>query len=102
MLALIVLIITALTNLLLGLFVLYKNSKSTTNRMVFGLTLSFAIWSIVTYISTHPIAPGQLYWIRAVLFAAALLNLFVYLTFDVFPRVHFHGRRKLRRLAVIA
>src|SRR5438045_1054682 len=100
MFQLIILIIAALINMLLGLFVLLKNNKSITNRMFCSLTFVFAVWSIVTFISTHPAILSQLTWVRLVLFSAALLNLFVYLTFDVFPALHFYSRRRLRLTAI--
>ena len=97
MLQLYILILTALANLTIGLFVLLKNTKSETNRSFFALTIVFASWSIVNYISLHPVGMGQLAWIRLVLFFAAALNLFVYLTFDAFPANTFSPKGKRRR-----
>lgn len=101
MLQLIVLIVTALANVVVGLLVLLKNTKSDTNRMFFCLTAVFAGWSVINYISLHPFGLDQLTWIRLVLFCAAILNLAVYLTFDIFPANRFNPKgNKRRRRAV--
>ncbi len=101
MVQLFILIIAGLINILLGLFVLLNNKKSVTNKMFCSLTFVFALWSIVTFISIHPVILDQLTWVRLVLFTAALLNLFVYLTFAVFPALNFNGRSRFRVFAIL-
>lgn len=97
MLQLLILIVTALANVVIGLFVLLKNTKSTTNRLFFGLTIAFAGWSIVNYISLHPFGIDQLAWIRLVILFGATLNLLVFLTFDSFPSNRFSPKNSTRR-----
>ncbi len=85
MLEIAVLALTAVINLLLGLIVYLKNPNSATNRLFFLLASVFVGWSIVNYLSEHPVWFGQIIWIRLVLCFGALLNLSVLLTFLAFP-----------------
>lgn len=101
MVQLIVLAITATANLVLGLFVLLKNVSSWTNRLFFGLTASFSLWSVINFVSVSPAVGSQLTWIRLTMGAAALLNLMTWLTFDVFPGRHFRTAKRWRTLAVL-
>ena len=96
MFEIIILASTCIANLVLGLLVYQKNPRSVTNRSFLFLTLVFALWSTLNYISTHPIVFGQLTWIRLVLFGAALLNLAVFLTFMAFPATTFPKKIKKR------
>jgi signal transduction histidine kinase len=96
-----ILVLSAITNLLLGLVVFLKNSRSVTNRYFLVLTGSFVAWSVVNYISVHPFLFDQLWWIRLVLFCAAFLCLSVYLTFSVFPEYKMPSGKKHTSLIVI-
>lgn len=97
-----VVIIVAALNSLLGYVVYTKNPKSATNRLFFGLTLAFVLWSIVNYVSVNPYGLSQLAWIRLVLFFAALLCLLVYLTFTVFPATNIKKPWRTFRPAIIS
>ncbi len=97
-----VLAISAIINILLGVVVLLKNSASATNKLFFMLTVSFAVWSTVNYISIHPVLLPQLWWIRLVLFCATFLCLSVFLTFNVFPHYVLPPSRWARKIAVSA
>lgn len=81
----VLLFVIIIVNSLLGLLVYLKNPKSVTNRLFLMLIASMIAWSVVNYISLHPIFFAQLFWIRLVLFMATPLCLLVYLTFTVFP-----------------
>jgi signal transduction histidine kinase len=94
------LLLASLINGILGFVVYTKNPKSATNRLFIILTWSFIAWSIVNYISVHPVFFPQLTWIRLVLFCAAFLCLAVYLTFTTFPSYTLQGSSRLRKLAV--
>ncbi len=96
------LIISAVINILLGVVVFLKNSASATNKLFFMLTGSFAAWSIINYISIHPVILSQLWWIRLVLFSATFLCLSVFLTFNVFPHYILPPSKWARKVAVIA
>ncbi|HUP26764.1 MAG TPA: ATP-binding protein [Candidatus Limnocylindrales bacterium] len=85
MIEIIVLILTAVLNLLIGATVYVKNPRGATNRAFFLLTTAFVVWSTVNYISVHPVFLSQLVWIRLVLFCGALLNSALFLNFLVFP-----------------
>jgi signal transduction histidine kinase len=84
-----ILITACILNGFLGLTVLLKNPKSTTNRLFFMLTGSFIAWSLINYASVHPAFLPQIEWIRFVLFNASILCLLVFLTFLSFPEIHF-------------
>jgi len=96
MFELIILAASATINLLLGLTVYQKNPRSATSRLFLFLTLSFALWSTVNYISLHPFLFAQIVWVRLVLACAALLCLAVFLTFTVFPSNSMVGSAKIR------
>lgn len=100
MVELLALILSTSLGAVLGLFVLLKNTKSATHRTFFFLTMVLAAWSVANYISVNPIGLSQLWWARLVLFFAALLNLAVFLAFDVFPRYRAYGRPLWRWIAV--
>jgi signal transduction histidine kinase len=100
MLQITVLVLTAVINLLLGLIIYLKNPRGATNRYFFMLTIVFVLWSLVNYISLHPVFFAQLIWIRLVLFCGGLLNLSVLLTFLAFPAARFP--RKYSRRAKFA
>ena len=106
MLELIILSMTASLNLLLGIVVYIKNPRSLTNKLFLLLTGSFALWSIVNYMSVHPAAFSQLTWVRLVLFCGALLNMSVFLTFLAFPSSlaskSFRSKAKITFLSTLA
>jgi signal transduction histidine kinase len=102
MLELIALVFAVAANLLLGLFVYLKNSKSATNRAFFFLTVSFVLWSSVNYLSVHPRVLPQIILVRLVLLFATLLCYSVYLTFSVFPGHSFINKRQVRAFGVWA
>lgn len=93
---------SSLINSLLGLTVYLKNPKSATNKLFLVLTTSFVAWSIINYISLHPIFFSQIVWVRLVLFSAAFLCLSVFLTFTVFPSYKWTGSSTFRKIALIA
>lgn len=97
MVEILILAIACLLNGLIGLAVYLKNPRSHTNRLFFMLTCSFAAWSLVNYVSVHPVLFSQLTWIRLVLFNASILCLLVFLTFLAFPEstIRHHDRRRV-------
>jgi len=95
------LVLSVLVNLGLGATVYLKNAKSLTNRLFFALTFAFGAWSVTNYFSLHPLGLSQLVWIRLVLFWAVFLCLFVYLTFDVFPKYSLSKPSRPHRVAVL-
>src|SRR6185369_4578878 len=101
MLELITISVSAFLNLLLGIFVFVKNTKSATHRLFFALTGVFVAYTIVNYCSIHPIGFDQLTWIRLDLFVGAFMFLAAYLTFDVFPAAKFRKSSLFRRIVVI-
>ncbi len=101
MFELVILVISAVINISLGVVVYVKNSESATNKLFFMLTSSFAAWSIVNYLSVHPVILPQLIWVRFVLFLATFLCLCVYLTFNVFPHYTLPPSKWTRKIATI-
>ncbi len=60
------LIITALAHLTLGLLVITKNHRGTMNRLLFGFSISAAIWSLaVLFVVMHDQYSPLLFWVRA-------------------------------------
>ena len=102
MLELIILILAVTFNLLLGFIVLKKNTSNATNRFFFMLTVAICLWSTTNFISVHPGSINQLLLARLVLFFAAFLNLFVFLTFRVFPDSKIKNNKRLIWLSTIA
>src|SRR5579864_6736677 len=102
MFELLVLLISSIANILLGFIVYVKNPASATNKLFLTLTTSFAAWSVVNYISVHPVGLSQLWWIRLVLFFATFLCLSVYMTFRVFPHFALPPSRFASKLAITA
>lgn len=79
------LILTLTAQLALGFIVYTRNRKSDVNRAVGALAVSMALWSVATYFSLHPVFFSQIFWVRTVLSMAALLCMFVLVSFIVFP-----------------
>ncbi len=104
MLELTILAISAAINVLLGLFVFFKNEKSLTGKSFLFLTITFSLWSVANYFSLHPVVFEQIYWVRLVLFFAVFLTYSFLLTFVVFPAdvITARTRRALLLAGVIA
>lgn len=81
-----IILLTAFINLLLGIISFTKNPKSITNRLLTGLTIIFAFWTVANYFSLiTPTEEGTLFWIRAVMFITAPLGPILYLFIRAFP-----------------
>jgi len=88
-------LITALVNLVLGLFTYLKNPKSSTNRLFAFLTLEVSLWAIANYLSLHSItADSTLFWIRMVMLISSPIGPAVYLLFRSFPHSHINLKKK--------
>jgi signal transduction histidine kinase len=85
MLELICACLSAVGNLGLAILVLAKNPNARMNRYfaLFAGVLSF--WSILNYVSLHPILFNQLTWIRIVMAVVSLMMLFMLLLANTFP-----------------
>lgn len=81
-----IILLTACINLLLGLISYLKNPNSATHRLLTGLTIIFAAWTVANYFSLNsPTADATLFWIRAVMFITAPLGPTLYLFIKAFP-----------------
>lgn len=85
MLELIVLCISAIANVILALLVLVNNPRGTVNRYFFLFVGAFVSWTIINFISLHPILLPQLFLVRLALATATLLSMFLILAVNVFP-----------------
>lgn len=85
MLELIVLCISAIANVILALLVLANSPRSTVNRYFFLFVAALVSWTIINFISLHPVLLPQLWLVRMALAAATLLTLFLLLVVNVFP-----------------
>lgn len=91
MLQLSIILIVAVINLFLALFVLLNNSRSRTNQLFFATTICFILFALVNYVSLNPVGFDQLVWIRLDLLIAVYLFLCTYLMFAVFPHNDFES-----------
>jgi signal transduction histidine kinase len=81
-----IVLITVISNLLLGYIILRNNSKSTTHRLLAFITLIIALWSVANYYSLNSLTPSQtLFWIRVVMVITAPLAPTIFLFLSTFP-----------------
>ncbi len=81
-----VILLTAFTNILLGIISYKKQPNSATNRLLTALTVIFALWTVANYFSLNSSsADATLFWIRAVMFITAPLGPVLYLFIKAFP-----------------
>ena len=98
-----IILLTAFVNLLLGIISYTKNSKSATNRLLTGLTIIFALWTIANYFSLNtPTPSGTLFWIRAVMFITAPLGPVLYLFIKAFPNTNLEIKKPMLLFLTIA
>ncbi len=100
MLQLSFLVLAVTINFFLGLFVLLRNPRSATYRLFFLTTIFLDAFLVINAISLTPFGFSRLVWIRLDLFSATYLFLCAFLTFRVFPAVHFGKANLLNRIAV--
>lgn len=85
----IVTVLTAVLNSILGLLVYKKNPHSATNRLFTLLTLIISFWAVFNYFSLTAATESQvLFWIRAVMFVTAPLGPTIFLLATAFPKKH--------------
>jgi signal transduction histidine kinase len=78
--------VTAVSNVLLGLFTYYKNPKSATNILFTFLSFTVVGWTITNYFSLHASSLEMtLFWIRLVLFIVTPMWTALFLLAWVFP-----------------
>lgn len=93
-----ILIFSVFVNLILGLTVFIKNSRSITNRLFALLALSLSGWSIVSYLSLNS-GDYQLFLIRMTMFFVVLSNsIFLFLS-QIFPDSSINFTRRLKYIA---
>lgn len=81
----------------LGLFILFKEPKSSTNRLFALLALIINIYIIVNYISLHPplaTPESQLFWVRLVMFTTSFIGPVLVLLVHTFPEKKIHMKGK--------
>lgn len=84
---LILALLTAVINLLLGLLAFIKNPKSDTHRLFAFLTLVLAYFAVTNYFSLHAeTLENTLFWIRVVMFGGAFMGPVIFLLVSVFPK----------------
>jgi signal transduction histidine kinase len=82
-----IVLIALVGNISLGLFTLYKNFKSATNRIFFLFTISLALYNLFNYLSLYQQSDiGTLFWIKAVISIAIIINILFFLLIIVFPQ----------------
>jgi signal transduction histidine kinase len=89
-------ILTAFANTLLGLFTLVKNPRSATNQLFFLLTIIISSWAVSNYFSLHSSTPEQtLFWIRMVMLITSPMGPTILLLVKAFPDVEINLKKKL-------
>lgn len=91
-----IIVLTALINVVLGVISLKKGPKSATHILLATMTFIIALWTVTNYFSLHS-ATGEetLFWIRVVMFVTAPLGPVVYLFCKAFPRKELRINRYL-------
>lgn len=82
--------ITIVSSLALGILVYFRGNKQLNNKVFLFLCLVITFWAFVNYFSLHPLFLNNLFWIRLVLFFAALLM------FSFFSFVHIFPENKIK------
>src|SRR3989344_626406 len=83
---LLVAILTFTTAAFFGALVFAKNHRSWTNRLFLILVLVFNSYTIINYISLHPIIYGsQFFWIRMVMVTSSFMGPVLFLFVSTFP-----------------
>lgn len=100
MLELIILTISAVANLVLALLVFANNPRGIVNRYFILFVASFIGWTIINYVSVHPIFLPQLFLVRLALAAATFLSMYLLLLVNVLPN-GVSTYRKLNRYVII-
>lgn len=78
--------ITIVSSLALGILVYFRGNKQLNNKVFLFLCLVITLWALVNYFSLHPVFADELFWIRLVLFFAALLMFSFFLFVYIFPQ----------------
>lgn len=100
MIAIIILITSVLANVILGLFVFQRNSRSITSRIFATLTFALAGWSIVSYLSVSNTHFDQLFLVRLTMFFVILMNTAFFFLVQVFPLSDFKFNKRLKLFAL--
>lgn len=83
---LVISLLTAFFNFILGIFVFLKNPKGASHRLLSALTVCFGSWSIANYFSLFSQTPEQtLFWIRMVMFVTSPAGLLLLFLAETFP-----------------
>ncbi len=99
MLELIILVISIVTNFIIGLFVLFKNPRSLTNQLFALLSVSLIGWTIANYISINTQSYSQIFDAVLVVFLFVILQNTSYLLLIAnFP----HKRLSIPKASVLA
>ena len=87
MLELAALFIAFVGNIFLSLFTLFKNPKSSTNRLFFLFALTLSVYLVFNYqINLQVTDEGTLFWVKLVMTTALFIVLFFYLLATTFPK----------------
>ena len=85
------LLLVALVNILLGVTVYLSNSGRDSNKAFLALTVAFSFWTFANYWTTIESNDSLIFPVRATIFLACFISLFVWLTVKTFPDQHFRS-----------
>ena len=81
-----IILLTALINIVLGVVSYNNNPRSVSHRLLTGLTIIFALWTVANYFSLNSATKEEtLFWIRAVMLITAPMGPVLYLFVKAFP-----------------
>lgn len=83
--AVVFLLFVALINILLGVVVYVSNPNRDSNRAFLALTVVFSLWTFANYWTTNNGEVELIYPVRATIFLACFISLFVWLAVKTFP-----------------
>jgi signal transduction histidine kinase len=85
--AVVITIMIVVSNLVLGVFTLYKNPKSASHSLLFALTIIISLWSVANFFSLYSTTPEEsLQWVRIVMFVTSFLYPVLFLLSYSFPK----------------
>jgi signal transduction histidine kinase len=91
-----IIILSALVQGLVALFVLQRNPKSLTNILFFILSAFVAVWAVINFVITNdPFSSSQLSLYRLLMASVVIQNTFFYLFSHTYPEGRVNVKRKV-------
>lgn len=83
----VILVVAVLTNIVLAVLVLRRNSSSATHLLFAALGIALSTWSVVNYFAVHSHSnPAATWLVRLVMFSSAPIGVLFFLLMHTYPR----------------